>query len=173
MSSHGQYCTVHLGELLLGIAVVQVQEVIRPQPMTRVPLATHGVRGLINLRGHIVTAVDLRARFGLPPLGDGQQSMNVVVRTPGGPVSLLVDRIGDVLELRTADREPVPATVPAATRELLTGVYQLSGGLLLILDTVAALGLEAAGAPVEGRGYPGPGGAAVAGPGRVHQGVTE
>lgn len=154
MSSHCQYCTVHLGELRLGIEVVQVQEVIRPQPMTRVPLAGHGVRGLINLRGHIVTAVDLRERFGLPPFGDGCQSMNVVVRTAGGSVSLLVDRIGDVLEVRTMDREPVPATVPLATRELLTGVYQLSGGLLLVLgigrtlDLTPAAVVEAASGPL-------------------------
>lgn len=173
MSSHCQYCTVHLGELLLGIDVVQVQEVIRPQPMTRVPLAGHGVRGLINLRGHIVTAVDLRARFGLPPLVDGRQSMNVVVRTTGGPVSLLVDRIGDVVELPEATSEAVPSTVSAETRALVTGIYQLPGRLLLVLDTVAVLEVLAAGAPVEGLGCPDPGGAAVACPGRGHQGVAE
>jgi purine-binding chemotaxis protein CheW len=144
VSSHCQYCTVHLGELLLGIEVMQVQEVIRPQPMTRVPLAAHVVRGLINLRGHIVTAVDLRARFGMPPLDAGQQSMNVVLRTTAGPVSLLVDRIGDVLEVPATVREAVPATVPVATRELLTGVYQLSGGLLLVLDIGRTLGLTSA-----------------------------
>ncbi len=143
MSTHCQFCTVHLGDLLLGIDVVEVQEVIRAQPMTRVPLAGPGVRGLINLRGHIVTAVDLRERFGLPPLDHGRQAMNVVVRTAAGPVSLLVDRIGDVLEAASADREALPANVAPAIRALVAGIYKLPGRLLLVLDTARTLGLDA------------------------------
>jgi purine-binding chemotaxis protein CheW len=138
-----QYCTVRLGELLLGIAVLEIQEVIRAQPMTQVPLAGPAVRGLINLRGHIVTAVDLRERLGLDPRPDGQEPMNVVVRTPDEPVSLLVDAIGDVLEVVESDREAVPATVPPAARAMVTGVYQLPGRLLLALDTAMVLDLEA------------------------------
>ncbi len=147
MSTQNQYCTAHLGDLLLGIEVVEVQEVIRAQPMTRVPLAGQGVRGLINLRGHIVTAVDLRERFGLPPLDDGRQSMNVVVRTADGPVSLLVDRIGDVLEVASTHREAVPANVTPVIRALVTGIYKLPGRLLLVLDTARTLDLDAGGPP--------------------------
>ncbi len=145
MAARRQFCLVHLDTLHLGIEVLEVQEVIRAQPMTRVPLAGGGVRGLINLRGHIVTAVDLRERLGLPPRAGGQASMNVVIRTPEGPVSLLVDGIGDVLDVSEADREPVPATVAPSTRALVTGVYKLPGHLLLALDTARAVGLAPAG----------------------------
>lgn len=138
-----QFCTVRLGELLFGIAVLEIQEVIRAQPMTRVPLAGAAVHGLINLRGHIVTAVDLRERLGLGARAGGQDPMNVVVRTADGPVSLLVDGIGDVLEVAESDREAVPATVPPAARAMVTGVYQLPGRLLLALDTAVVLDLEA------------------------------
>lgn len=145
MRARRQFCIVHVDALLLGIEVLEVQEVLRAQPMTRVPLAGGGVRGLINLRGHIVTAVDLRERLGLPPRPGGQASMNVVIRTPEGPVSLLVDGIGDVLDIPEADREPVPATVAPATRALVSGVYKLPGHLLLALDTARAIGLDPAG----------------------------
>ena len=95
-----QVCTFSLDHLFLGIEVLQVQEVIRAQALTRVPLAHRAVRGLINLRGQIVTAIDLRERLGLPAQPDGRESMNVVLRTDEGAVSLLVDEIGDVLETR-------------------------------------------------------------------------
>lgn len=81
MSLERQFCTFHLDSLFLGIEVLRVQEVIRAQPMTHVPLAPPAVKGLINLRGQIVTAIDLRDRFGLPPLPSEQAPMNVVVRT--------------------------------------------------------------------------------------------
>src|SRR5262249_26109126 len=122
---------------------LQVQEVIRTQQMTRVPLAPKAVRGLINLRGQIVTAIDLRERLGLPPLGADHDPMNVVVRTDDGAVSLLVDEIGDVLETDADEFEPVPETVTAFARELIRGVFKLPGRLLLILETERLLGLEA------------------------------
>lgn len=147
MATDRQYCTFHVGELFLGIAVVQVQEVIRGQQMTRVPLAGRAVRGLINLRGQIVTAVDLRERLGLPPLADGRVPMNVVVRTEDGPVSLLVDDIGDVLETAEEQYEAVPDTLAPAARALLLGVYKLPGRLLLVLDTSRALELDVVAAP--------------------------
>jgi len=142
MATERQFCTFHLGDLFLGISVVQVQEVIRGQQMTRVPLAGRGVRGLINLRGQIVTAVDLRERLGLPPLADGRVPMNVVVRTEDGAVSLLVDDIGDVLETTANQYEPVPETLAPAARALIQGVYKLPGRLLLVLDTAKALELD-------------------------------
>ena len=146
MSLERQYCTFHLDTLFLGIEVLQVQEVLRLQPITRVPLAPRAVRGLINLRGQIVTAVDLRARLGLPPLAEGRVPMNVVIRTDEGAVSLLVDEIGDVLDIAESHYESLPDTVCPEARELIRGVYKLPGRLLLILDTERALSMEPAGA---------------------------
>ncbi len=145
MAIERQFCTFHLGALFIGIEVQLVQEVIRRQAMTRVPLAPRAVRGLINLRGQIVTAVDLRERLGLPPRQDDHEPMNVVVRTDEGAVSLLVDEIGDVLETEEQQYEPLPATLSSESRELMRGVYKLPGRLLLILDTEKALAMEPAG----------------------------
>ncbi len=142
MSSVRQFCTFHVGPLFLGIEVCLVQEVIRAQAMTRVPLAARAVRGLINLRGQIVTAIDLRERLGMPQAEGDRAPMNVVVCTEDGPVSLLVDDIGDVLEAEDADYEDPPETLDPVSRELIRGVYKLPERLLLVLDTAAALGLE-------------------------------
>ena len=92
------YCTFRLGELFFGVEVLDVQEVIREQQMTNVPLASSEIRGLMNLRGQIVTAIDLRERLRLPD-HEQQATMNVVIRAAEGAVSLLVDEIGDVLEV--------------------------------------------------------------------------
>ncbi len=145
MAIERQFCTFHLGALFIGIEVQQVQEVIRRQAMTRVPLAPRAVRGLINLRGQIVTAIDLRERLGLPPRSDEHEPMNVVVRTDEGAVSLLVDEIGDVLETEEAQYEPLPPTLSPESRELIRGVYKLPDRLLLILDTEKVLAMEHAG----------------------------
>ena len=102
--------------------------------MTRVPLASGMVRGLINLRGQIVTAIDVRARFGLPRLSDAREPMNVVLCAGDGVVSLLVDEIGDVLEVHDADLERPPETLPAVFRDVVIGVYKLEQRLLLMLD---------------------------------------
>ena len=142
MAMERQFCTFHLDNLFLGIEVLKVQEVIRTQEMTRVPLAPRAVRGLINLRGQIVTAVDLRERLGLAPLADGRHPMNVAVRTDEGAVSLLVDEIGDVLDTDEDTYEGTPETLSAQARELIRGVYKLPERLLLILDTEKALALE-------------------------------
>lgn len=146
METERQFCTFVLGDLFFGIEVHTVQEVIRAQMMTRVPLAQRAIRGLINLRGQIVTAIDLRERLGLPPLDNGREPMNVVVRTAEGAVSLLVDEIGDVLETEAGQYEEPPETLPAWARELITGVYKLPDRLLLVLDTDKTLMLDAAGA---------------------------
>lgn len=143
MEMERQFCTFSLGDLFLGIEVLKVQEVIRSQQMTRVPLAQRSIRGLINLRGQIVTAIDLRERLGLPPLPEDQKPMNVVVRTDEGAVSLLVDEIGDVIEVDAEQYEDPPQTLPASARELIAGVYKLPRRLLLILDSEKTLGLEA------------------------------
>jgi purine-binding chemotaxis protein CheW len=129
-----QYATFVVEDLFFGIDVLRVQEVLRYQEMTRVPLSPVVAEGLINLRGQIVTALDMRRRLGLAPRGAGRLPMNLVVRTEEGPVSLLVDEIGDVLQLDAADFEPPPDNLAPAARELIRGVYKLKNRLLLVLD---------------------------------------
>jgi purine-binding chemotaxis protein CheW len=135
MIDEKQYCTFYLEDQFFGVEVERVQEVFRYQEMTQVPLSSSVVRGLINLRGQIITAIDLRRRLGMKDLPEGQNPMNVVVRTDDDVVSLLVDRIGDVLEVSPDDFEPPPDTISGITRELVLGIYKLKGQLLLIIDT--------------------------------------
>ena len=134
MTDERQYCTFFLDGHYFGVDVRQVQEVIRYQAMTRVPLAPAVVRGLINLRGQIVTALDLRRRLELRDRPPGRLPVNVVVSTGDGAVSLLVDEIGDVLSVAAAAFERAPDTLAGAARDLIRGVYKLDGRLLLILD---------------------------------------
>ena len=133
-STAGQLCTFHLGPLYLGLPVVVVQEVIRFQEMTPVPLSGPEISGLINLRGAIVTAIDLRRRLRLPDRPEGQLPMNVVVRDQDGAVSLLVDEIGDVLEVHRGQYETAPDNLDPHVRDAISGVYKLPGQLLLALD---------------------------------------
>jgi purine-binding chemotaxis protein CheW len=135
MPTNRLYCSFFLEDMLFGIEVRQVQEVIRYQEMTRVPLAPRVVRGLINLRGQILMAIDLRRRLELRERPAGQLPMNVVVRTADGPLSLLVDKIGEVLEVEEAAFERPPETLQGTARELLHGAYKLPDRLLLSLDT--------------------------------------
>jgi len=133
------YATFRLGELFFGIDVACVQEVNREQEMTEVPLAAPTIRGLINLRGQIVTALDLRRRIGLPPAAGDRRPMSIVVRSGEELITLLVDEIGDVLELSGAGFESVPSTLGSLEQELLTNVYKLEDRILLILDTDKAV----------------------------------
>lgn len=135
MSQTKQFCTFFLNGLFFGVEVLNVQEVLRSQPMTRVPLSSPTVRGLINLRGQIVTALDLRLRLNLPERDAETQPMNVVVRTADGAVSLLVDEIGDVVEIADDIFERPPESLQGVARELVRGVYKMKEHLLLILDT--------------------------------------
>lgn len=132
LAQHGQYCTFRVANLAIGIDVRRVQEVLRHDQMTPVPLVPPEVRGLINLRGQIVTAVDLRRQLGLAV--DGKLAASVVVRAGDEAVSLLVEEVGDVVEPSPEDYEPVPAAVPARVREVVTGTFKLAGMLLLVLD---------------------------------------
>ncbi len=142
MSDSLQFATFYLDQLFFGVEVRAVQEVVRYQPMTRVPLAPPMVQGLINLRGQIVTALDLRSRLGLLPRSDSELPMNVVLRTEDGAVSLLVDQIGDVIDTRPDLFEPPPETVRGTAREMIRGAYKLEGRLLLILDHGQVLNLQ-------------------------------
>jgi purine-binding chemotaxis protein CheW len=139
-----QFATFELDGQLFGIEVEEVQEVIRYQPMTRVPLAPTEIRGLINLRGQIVTAMDLRRRLGMPERPEGELPMNVVVRTVDGWVSLLVDEIGDVVEVTEASFERPPETLTGVARTMIRGAYKLEERLLLVLDIHRTVALAAA-----------------------------
>ncbi|MGA8736872.1 MAG: chemotaxis protein CheW [Terriglobales bacterium] len=129
-----QFCTFYLDKLLFGVELQGVQEVIRSLDLTKVPLAPEVVSGLINLRGQIVTAVDLRRRLELEPAPPDLQPMNVVVRSENGTVSLLVDEIGDVVEVDESSFEPPPETLRGSVRAMIVGVHKLNDRLMHVLD---------------------------------------
>jgi purine-binding chemotaxis protein CheW len=129
-----QFCTFYLDGLLFGVELKGVQEVIRSLDVTQVPLAPAVVSGLINLRGQIVTAVDLRRRLDLAPRPAGMLNMNVVVRSEDGAISLLVDEIGDVVEVEDDSFEPAPDTLRGKIREMIVGVHKLKDQLMHVMD---------------------------------------
>ncbi|MGD0938431.1 MAG: chemotaxis protein CheW [Terracidiphilus sp.] len=139
----GQFSTFFIEDLFFGVDVLDVQEVLRAQQMTPVPQAPDVVEGLINLRGQIVTAIDMRRRLHMPKLATGQPPMNIVVSTPDGAVSLLVDEIGDVLDMDASNYERPPDNLDPAARELIRGVYKMKDGLMLVLDTEKAIEVDA------------------------------
>ena len=141
MAGRKQFSTFVVDRLLFGVEVEKVQEVIRYQEMTRVPLAPPVVNGLINLRGQIVTAIDLRRRLGLRERAGTELPMNVVIRDCDGAVSFLVDEIGDVLEVDENTFELAPGTVAGEAKELIRGVHKLRECLLIVLDTDKILNL--------------------------------
>lgn len=138
-----QLATFELAGHLFGVDVDRVQEVLRNQTTTRVPLAPDAIGGLINLRGQVVTAVDLRRRLGLPAAGPDHLPMNVVVRTNDGPVSLLVDVIGEVIDTDDELFEAPPETLTGPGRELILGVHKLHNRLVLALDVDRAVDVTA------------------------------
>ena len=134
-----QYTTCVVDDLLVGIKVEALQEVTAGAELTPVPLASSLVSGLLNLRGHVVTAVDLRRCLQLRERPSGQRPVHVIMRTADGAVSLLVDQVGDVFQLDEDDCEPPPSTLDGRLRDLITGAFNLDGRLLLVLDTDRAL----------------------------------
>jgi len=134
MAHASQFCTFYLDKLLFGVELKGVQEVIRSLDITRMPLAPATVSGLINLRGQIVTAVDLRKRLELEASPPALLPMNVVVRSVDGAVSLLVDEIGDVVEVDEHSFEAPPETLRGAVRDMILGVHKLNDRLLHVLD---------------------------------------
>jgi purine-binding chemotaxis protein CheW len=131
----GQFATFFVGDLCFGIEVMRVQEVLRYQEITRVPEAPSVIEGLINLRGQIVTAIDMRRRLGLPGRPADVVPMNMVVRCDDGALSLLVDEIGDVIEVGEAAWEEPPPTLTGEQAKLVRGVYKLERRLMLVLQT--------------------------------------
>ncbi|HTB34058.1 MAG TPA: chemotaxis protein CheW [bacterium] len=139
-----QYCTFRVGGDEFGITAERVQEVLLTQPMTEVPLTHPVLRGLLNLRGEVVSALDLRRRLGQDDFAADAQPINIVVRDRGEMVSLMADEIGDVMELETSLQEPAPASLNPNLRGLITNIFMLKGRLLLIMDLDRLLDLDTA-----------------------------
>jgi len=134
-----QYVSFLVEHQLLGVPVNVVQEVLNPQSIAPTPRAKPEIAGLLNLRGQIVTAVDLRKRLRLAPRNDGQPSMNVVVRNLEESYSLLVDEVGDVINVSTETMQPPPQTLDAHWKSLISGVFRLEDRLFIILNVPALL----------------------------------
>jgi purine-binding chemotaxis protein CheW len=134
-----QYATFEVADQLFGLEVARVQEVLSFHEYTPVPLAPPSIGGLFNLRGQVIAAVDLRVQLGLPPREFDGLVMNVIVRADDESVSLLVDRIGEVIELNDDAFEPPPDTLTGPSRELITGAFKLENRLMLALDPVRAV----------------------------------
>ena len=133
-----QFCTFYLDKLMFGVELEKVQEVIRYLEITEIPLAPRVVSGLMNLRGQIVTGLDLRRRLDLPDRPEETHPMNVVIRSADGAVSLLVDEIGDVVEVTEESFERPPETLHGKVREVILGVHKLERHLMHVLNTEKA-----------------------------------
>ena len=138
MAQTQQFCTFYLDKLMFGVELEKVQEVIRYLEITEIPLAPRVVSGLMNLRGQIVTGLDLRRRLDLPDRPEETHPMNVVIRSADGAVSLLVDEIGDVVEVTEESFERPPETLHGKVREVILGVHKLERHLMHVLNTEKA-----------------------------------
>jgi purine-binding chemotaxis protein CheW len=142
-ADHRDFVSVTIADQVFGIPVLQVQDVLGTQRITRIPLAPAEVAGSLNLRGRIVTAIDIRVRLRLAPRAEGKQAMSVVVDHGGELYSLLVDSVGEVLSLDSGDAERNPATLDPIWREVSAGIYRLDGNLLVVLDVAKVLDFSA------------------------------
>lgn len=137
-----QFVTMYIEGQLFGIPVLQIQDVLSPQKITPVPLAPTEVAGSLNLRGRIVTAIDVRKRLGLPARENTKKNMSVVVDYNGEFYSLIIDQVGEVMTLKTDDYEKTPATLDPKWLEIADGVYRLKDQLLIVLDIKRLLRVE-------------------------------
>lgn len=133
------FVTMTVADQLFGIPVLTVQDVLGPQRITRIPLAPAEVAGALNLRGRIVTAIDVRRRLGLAKRDAGTPGMNVVVDHKGELYALMVDNVGEVLSLSSESYERNPATLDPRWREVSAGIYRLKGKLLVVLEVARLL----------------------------------
>ena len=134
-----EYVTVLLGGQLFGLPISRVQDVFMPERLTRVPLARPEIAGVLNLRGRIVTAIDMRCRLGLPKLDDKRPPMAVGIECKGESYGLLIDAVGEVLKLDDNAREPNPVNLDSRLAQISAGVHRLDGQLLVILDVERVL----------------------------------
>lgn len=142
MAAELEIATFRVGDALMGIAIEHVEEINHHLELTPVPHAPPCVRGLMNLRGEVVTVIDLRVVLGLEPTAVTRQTCNVVVGWCGEHFGIIVDRVGDVLRARREDIEPPPANISAADGRLLSGVCKLENDILAILDVEQVLSLD-------------------------------
>jgi purine-binding chemotaxis protein CheW len=140
-----EYVTVLIGEQLFGLPISRVQDVFMPDRLTRVPLSAPEIAGVLNLRGRIVTAVDMRCRLGLPKRDDGRPAMAVGIEFKGESYGLLIDTVGEVMKLADNTREPNPVNLDQRLARVSGGVHRLEGQLMVILDVdrVLDMGHEA------------------------------
>jgi len=137
-----EYITANVGDQLFGLPISAVQDVFMPDRLTRVPLAPPEIAGVLNLRGRIVTAVDLRARLGLPPREGDKLPMAAGVEYRGESYGLLIDNVGEVLRLPEADLEKNPVNLDQRLARMSAGVYRLDGQLMVVLDVVRVLDMN-------------------------------
>jgi purine-binding chemotaxis protein CheW len=129
-----EYVTVMTDGQLFGLPIVRVQDVFIPERLTRVPLAPPEIAGVLNLRGRIVTLIDLRRRFGLAERADGEAVMAIGVEARGESYGLLIDSVGEVLKLDDATREPNPVNLDRRLARVSAGIHRLDGQLLIVVD---------------------------------------
>ncbi|WP_288901111.1 chemotaxis protein CheW [uncultured Sneathiella sp.] len=128
------YVTVRIADQLFGIPVLEVHDVLRGLRLTKIPLAPREVAGVLNLRGRIVTAIDVRERLGLPKRKDEEKGMSIVVEHQGEPYSLMIDDVGEVLSLDLNELLPTPVTLNSCWKEVSGGVYRLENKLLVVMQ---------------------------------------
>ena len=138
-----EYVTAVIGGQLFGLPISRVQDVFMPQRLTRVPLSSAEIAGVLNLRGRIVTVVNMRARLGLPKNDDGKPPMAVGVDLRGESYGLLIDTVGEVMKLGETTHEPNPVNLDPRLARVSGGVHRLDGQLMVILDVDSVLNASA------------------------------
>lgn len=133
-SNMRDYVAIYIADQMFGIPVLQVHDVLRGLKLTRIPLAPPEVAGALNLRGRIVTAINVRKRLGLPDLDADSEGMSIVVEYQGEPYSLMIDNVGEVLSLDHNELHPTPVTLDARWKEISGGVYRLEDQLLVVMQ---------------------------------------
>ncbi len=134
-----EYVTAVIGGQLFGLPILRVQDVFMPERLTRVPLAPPEISGVLNLRGRIVTLIDMRCRLGMPARAGDAPPMAIGVESRGESFGLLIDSVGEVLELDDAGREPNPINLDPRLARMSLGIHRLDGQLLMLLDVERVL----------------------------------
>lgn len=134
VAESADFVTCSIAGQLFGLPVLRVQDVLAGCQTSPIPLAPPEILGQLNLRGRVVTAIDLRRRLGLKPRDAGGRQMSIVIEHEGELYSLVVDGVGEVLSLEAADHEPSPPTLDPQFRRYSAGIYRLAEGLLVVLD---------------------------------------
>ena len=137
-----EYVTVTIGDHMFGLPIFRVQDVFVPDRLTRVPLAPPEVAGILNLRGRVVTAIEMRARLDLPARAAGSPVMAIGIEMKGESYGLLVDAVGEVMQLRNAACEAKPANLDPRLSRLAAGIYRLERQLMVVLDVDRVLDIK-------------------------------